>query len=131
MNPGNPPPMMTPPTSPMSAPAPRGSSPWKWILIGCGVLAFIGLLACGGCLAYGYYVSKDLIAAISSLEHNPKIEAEIGTYTVVHGAQGQVTNADQSITQTLQLRGQKGSGKVELTYKFESMKLKILSKVFI
>lgn len=117
--------------APAPAPAKSGGFPWKWVLIGCGGLLLVVALACGGCAAYGYYMTKDLIQFVQSLETNPQIEAEIGKFKVIHGQQQQVQNADQSVTQTYPLKGERGSGKIEVTYKFESMKLKIINKTFI
>ncbi len=108
----------------------QGGFPWKWVLIGCGSLLFLGLLFCGGCLGYMYYAGRELMQFASELERNSQIEAELGKFKVVQGRQEQVQNSDGSITQTFHLQGERGHGKVDLTYKFESMKLKILSKVF-
>ena len=73
MNPGNPSPMMTPPPPP---PPGKGGFPWKWVLIGCGSVTFLGLLACGGCLFIGWNATKDIIAAAKSGDLQQGYDAE-------------------------------------------------------
>ncbi|MBI4563926.1 MAG: hypothetical protein HY716_04435 [Planctomycetes bacterium] len=54
----------------------------KWVLIGCGVLAGVGILACGGCFAFGYYLYRQVAPIIEEAtafaKNNEIIAQEIG-----------------------------------------------------
>lgn len=43
-----------------------GSSPWKWVGIGCGVLALLGVCSTGACLACGGLGAAGIFAAVEA-----------------------------------------------------------------
>lgn len=49
-----------------------GSSPWKWVGIGCGVLAIIGACSIGSCLACGGIGAVGIFAAVEAPANEAK-----------------------------------------------------------
>ena len=56
----------------MSADEGGGSSPWKWIGIGCGVIALIGACTLGSCLACGGVGAVGIFAAVEAPANEAK-----------------------------------------------------------
>src|SRR5688572_5759255 len=78
--PAQPPPMSMPPPPP--PPPKKSSGALKWILIGCGGVAFIGLIICGGCVVWGISITKSLLKVqeevTTLLRNNPEVQEELG-----------------------------------------------------
>lgn len=51
---------------------PRTSSPWKWVGIGCGVLALLGVCSTGACLACGGLGAVGIMAAVEAPANEAK-----------------------------------------------------------
>lgn len=49
-----------------------GSSPWKWVGIGCGVLALLGTCSTGACLACGGVGAVGIFAAVEAPANEAK-----------------------------------------------------------
>jgi len=78
-------PMQPPPGQPMyyPPPPPKKSGVLKWVLIGCGGVTLLGLLACGGCFAVGYIAIDKMSeepgrAGETYLRAQSDLESEIG-----------------------------------------------------
>src|SRR5688572_13588929 len=75
-------------STPPAAPPPKKSSALKWILIGCGGAAFLGLLVCAGCFTLVYFAAKKMMnEAVAKVKpiiaENETVKAEIGDVTNV------------------------------------------------
>jgi hypothetical protein len=108
---------MAPPPPP--PPAPK-SSVLKWILIGCGAVTFLGILACGGCMAVVYFALKKAInegvAKVRPIvAANETVKKEIGelrNITPRWEMRKETRNGRESLTFTLDVEGDKGKGSV-------------------
>lgn len=49
-----------------------GSSPWKWVGIGCGILALLGVCSTGACLACGGVGAVGIFAAVEAPANEAK-----------------------------------------------------------
>jgi len=117
-------------------PPPRKSStPWKWIFIGCGALAFIGMLLCGGCGYLAYRVTQSTLAIQQEAERiamaSPEVAADIGTVRSVTFTGRTVQNPDQSAAQFYNVRGAEGSGELEVSIKLAGFEMKMTRVVYI
>lgn len=115
-----------PPASPMSMPPPpppppaKKSSALKWILIGCGGVAFIGILACGGCAALVYFgVKKAINEAVAKVKPiiaaNETVKREIGELKNVQPRwemRKEIRNGRETLSFTLDVEGDRGKGTV-------------------
>ncbi|HTF57258.1 MAG TPA: hypothetical protein VK661_08495 [Planctomycetota bacterium] len=120
-----PPPMSGYPPAPMAAPPPpppKKSSALKWILIGCGTFAFLGILSCGGCFLVGYLVIKSAInQAVAKVKpiiaSNETVKSEIGelrNVTPRFDFRSEKRHGRETIYCTLDVEGDKGKGTVEV-----------------
>jgi hypothetical protein len=116
-------------------PPPPPRTPWKWILIGCGGLAFIGMLACGGCGYWAYSVGKSTLAIQQEAERiamaSPEIAADIGTVRRVTPTGRTVQNPDQSAGQFYMVQGENGGGELEVSIKLAGFEMKMTRVVYI
>src|SRR5688572_8699620 len=75
--PAQPAPVYAPPPPP-----PKKSGALKWILIGCGGVAFIGILVCGGCGLWLYNFGKSVMKVHEEVEAmvkaSPEVREDIG-----------------------------------------------------
>src|SRR5437879_3669541 len=115
--------MMTPPPPP---PPKAGGFPWKWILIGCGVMAFLGLVVCGGCTWWGAAIYKSMRRCVertqAAVEGSPDVKAEIGAVRKMTYQEGRQTQKPGgSMTQYITVEGERMSGEVEFEMKLENM----------
>lgn len=112
-------PMSAPPPPP---PAPPKSSALKWIVIGCGGLAFLGILACGGCLAVIYFAGKAMVnKAVAHVKpiiaSNETVKSEIGELRTISPRWEIRTdqhNGRETVHFTLDVEGDKGKGTVQV-----------------
>jgi hypothetical protein len=113
----------------MSAPPPppRKSGALKWVLIGCGVLGFIGLLVCGGCLLWGVGLTKSMIEVQSEVEslvrNSAEVREEIGDVKSVDSI-NENDRPTQGTTMTMRfhVKGSKGEGEAHARVKFTMTK---------
>jgi len=118
--PAPPPPMSPIPPMPMDAPPPKKSGALKWILIGCGAFAFLGILACGGCFLVGIMVVKGVInegvAKVKPIiASNETVKSEIGELRSISPRWEVKTdrhNGHEAVNFTLDVEGDKGKGTV-------------------
>lgn len=114
---------LPPAQAPMSMPPPppaKKSSALKWILIGCGAVAFLGILACGGCAALVYFAMKKAInegvAKVRPIiAGNETVKKEIGelkNITPRWEVRKETHNGKESILFTLDVAGDRGKGSV-------------------
>ena len=108
-------------STPPAAPPPPKSNALKWILIGCGGAAFLGLLVCAGCLTIGYFFVKGAINHVVAqvkpiIAENEAVKAEIGDVREVKpnwsGFKTQKRNGRDIIECSLDVEGTKGRGVV-------------------
>jgi hypothetical protein len=111
------------PPPPPPPPAPAKSSALKWILIGCGAFAFLGVLACGGCFVVGFLVLKGLaneaVAQVKPIiTSNETVKAEVGEVKSVNliwsGFRAEKRNGRDTLFFTVDVEGDKGRGTVEI-----------------
>ena len=120
----NVPPAAPPPPAyvPPPPPAPAKSSPVKWILIGCGAFAFLGILACGGCLAIVYFGAKaiinDAVAKVRPIiASNDSVKSEVGevrNVTPRWDFRAEKHDGKDTVHFTLDVEGDKGKGTVQV-----------------
>jgi len=112
-----PPAYVPPPPAP-----PQKSSALKWILIGCGTFAFLGILACGGCVLLGYFFVKGMInegvalvkPVIASSETVKSEIGELKTVTPRWEMKAERLNGKDTVYFTLDVEGDRGRGTVEV-----------------
>ncbi|HEY3225767.1 MAG TPA: hypothetical protein VGK61_02070 [Planctomycetota bacterium] len=120
--PAPPPPMSPIPPMPMAAPPPKKSGALKWILIGCGAFAFLGILSCGGCLAIVYFGARAVVNhAVAQVKpiiaSNETVKSEIGelkTVTPRWDLRAEKRNGKETIYVTLDVEGDRGKGTVQV-----------------
>src|SRR5437773_5825955 len=108
------------PTPAPPPPPPRKSSALKWILIGCGAFAFLGILSCGGCFLIGILIVKGVInEAVAKVKpiiaSNETVKSEIGELRTISPRWEVKTdrhNGRYTIHFTLDVEGDKGKGTV-------------------
>lgn len=108
---------------PLPPPPPQKSSALKWILIGCGAFAFLGILACGGCFLVGFLVLKGIaneaVAQVKPIiTSNETVRSEIGEVRKVNlvwsGFRAEKRNGRDTLFFNLDVEGDKGRGTVEV-----------------
>jgi len=112
-------PMSAPPPPP---PAPPKSSAIKWILIGCGAFAILGVLACGGCMAIVYFAAKKMVnEAVAKVKpiiaQNETVRSEIGELKNVSPRfdfRSERHNGRDTLYCTLDVEGDRGKGTVQV-----------------
>ena len=114
-----------PPMIPAASPPAKKSNALKWVLIGCGGLAFFGILACGGCFLVGYLVIKAGIDQIKQegvawIKQNELLKKEIGTVTHVDSDFSYNTekrgDKKQVFTIKVNVTGERGKGVVKFIF---------------
>ena len=116
----NVPPEMPVMSTPSAPPPPKKSGALKWILIGCGGAAFLGLLVCAGCFTLVYFAAKKMInEAVAKVKpiiaENETVKSEIGEVTNVTPRldfKSHRKNGRDTITCSLDVEGTKGKGVV-------------------
>jgi Cytochrome oxidase complex assembly protein 1 len=123
--PGMPPPMQPPYGPPGqygygAPPPPPKSGAMKWVLIGCGVFAVLGVLCCGGFVGIGWYAWKQIEPMVEEgkklIRSSEVIQEHIGQ---VQEDGIQITQADfknNDGTVRANLRGDKGSGTLVMNW---------------
>ncbi len=110
------------PMSPPPPPPPKKSSALKWILIGCGGVAFIGLIVCGGCVIWIVNFGKSVIKIQEEVEtlvrNSPEIREELGEIKSVDPIGDQDKQQQgTSVVMRFQVKGEKGDGEVHARVK--------------
>ena len=122
----------------MSAPPPppvkKSSGALKWILIGCGGVAFIGLLICGGCLLWGVNLGKSVIKVqedvTTLLENNPEVKEAIGDIKKVEMSGDREQRSSSEVSFDFHVEGTKGEGTVTARVSFSMTKFELKSALF-
>lgn len=129
--------MNVPQPMPMSAPPPppRKSGALKWILIGCGVLGFIGLIVCGGCVLWGISMGKSVLKIQEDVEAlakaNPDVREAIGEIREFRQFDDKERDdASNEVIFKYKVKGTKGEGEVHARLRFTMTKFELKSAVF-
>jgi hypothetical protein len=132
MNPGAPQPYYAPPPPP-----PPQSSGMKWLVMGCGCILLVILLAVGSCAVAGYFVAKkigDFAKAWSEataegekyLKTNARVQEKLGKVARVTLAGHQNYDPSQPETQTFRVPykvvGEKGEAEAEVEFTIKDFK---------
>jgi hypothetical protein len=127
----NVPPEMPAMSAPPPAPAARKSGVLKWVLIGCGGVAFIGLIVCGGCILWGVNMGKSVIKVHEEVEAlvkaSPEVAADIGAVTSVDPQDDQSSNNSKEISFRFTVHGENGTGVARARVKFTMTKFTLES----
>jgi hypothetical protein len=137
MNPTSPQPPYFPPPPPPATPS-QGGSPVKWILITCGVLTLLGVLSCGGCMLWGYSISRGMMKQIEeakrTIESDSTVSSRIGKVrTAVFDQVRQTQTTPGSVVRYFDVSGEREDATVEMEMKmtgfsFETTRLTLVLK---
>ena len=122
-----PPPPPPPPYAgyPPPPPPPPKSSALKWILIGCGIFAFLGILSCGGCFLVGYLivrgVANEAVAQVKPIiAQDETVKSEIGELKDVSivwsSFRSEKRDGKTLMFFTFDVTGDKGRGTVQVKF---------------
>src|SRR5688572_26058123 len=127
--PSAPPPMAAPPPPP-----PKKSNAVKWILIGCGGVAFIGLLICGGCFIWFGGMAKSYIKVqeeVESLvENNAEVKEESGNLKKLEPDDEPDQQSSADVVFEYKVVGSKGEGTARARVRFTFTKFELKSATF-
>jgi hypothetical protein len=121
--------MSTPPPPPV-----KKSGALKWILIGCGGVAFIGLLVCGGCILFGVSITKSVLKVQEDVEalvrNNPEVSEKIGDIKRIDMLNNDQAGNRSDVVFQYHVEGTKGQGTVHARVAFKMTSFELKSATF-